>query len=352
MSLVSLSARFFTRVSPALVIGALLASCGGATRVSTFAPTSLVVFGDENSVITDTATGATAGNGLKYTVNYWDATNSRQDCRLNPVWPQYVANSFGLIFAQCTLANPAATPTAFVQAAAGDRVASVVTKMNAYAASPGFTTKTLVTVMAGQWDILDAYNAVVAGADRATTVARMGPLAGNLATAISNVTNNGNGGRVLVATVPDVGLTPCDPASLGGVITTCLLRQQLLSDLTTEFNKQLDLQLSNNGYYVGLVRAAVIANAVANLRVIPNGYGIINNSVAACVAALPNCTSRVNTAVSPVVPFDLVADSVVINSSNVVSVYTYFWAGPTHFGPTVQAQIGAEADRIARNNPF
>ena len=84
-------------LSAGVLGSAALVSCGGGDRVEDFDPKRLLVFGDENSVIDDSAS---AGNGRKYTVNGLVADSagnltSELDCVANPIWVQYVAGTFG-----------------------------------------------------------------------------------------------------------------------------------------------------------------------------------------------------------------------------------------------------------------
>ncbi|HEY2188676.1 MAG TPA: esterase, partial [Caldimonas sp.] len=84
----------------AAAVALLAAACGGSSAPAThFVATRVIAFGDESSMIVDTAGDA---NGRKYSVN---ATVSDVDqtivCSGNPIWNQSVALLYGLVFPQC-----------------------------------------------------------------------------------------------------------------------------------------------------------------------------------------------------------------------------------------------------------
>src|SRR5450755_49840 len=107
----------------ALGFGLLAASCGGGGQVSTFAPSRVVSFGDETSVIVDLNND---GNGSKYGVN---ATVSADDptrvCGGNPIWNQSVAAAFGLVFPQCNPPPAVDAPTSRIRATFGAHAADI-----------------------------------------------------------------------------------------------------------------------------------------------------------------------------------------------------------------------------------
>eukprot|EP01035_Chromulina_nebulosa_P058438 gene58438-80023_t len=134
-------------------VGALLlSSCGGGGQSSQskrFKPTRMFVFGDEASLLLP----PTTTNGIdsrKYTNNgVVTGTTVPQniDCGVNPLWVQKLALEYGLVFAEC---NPGGfTPTAFMRAVAGGKVAST---------TPVPTD--MITMMVGTHDILEMYDSV------------------------------------------------------------------------------------------------------------------------------------------------------------------------------------------------
>jgi phospholipase/lecithinase/hemolysin len=135
------------------------------------------------------------------------------------------------------------------------------------------------------------------------------------------------GGRVIVSTVHDIGLTPYarakEAVSAG--------QMALLTCLTATFNARVRVEILQDGRFIGLV----LADDVTQLAVrFPGGVSaaLANVTDAACTAALPNCTS-----------LTLVAGA---------TGASHLWADDRHFGPTMHARLGTLADNRARNNPF
>ncbi len=148
----------------------LLASCGGGNgnenQSVKFSAQRLFVYGDESSLLlppsTPTAIDARKYSIIGFTANTTPA-NSVRDCLVNPIWVQYVAFKYGLVFAEC---NPnGAAVTAQMRATYGAKVADVVAALDAFFAAGGSLGKRdLVTVMVGTHDILELYGSVSTGA--------------------------------------------------------------------------------------------------------------------------------------------------------------------------------------------
>ena len=156
------------RVAPLLLATMALAglvACGGSTsRVESFDPSRLVVFGDELSVIGNGGTAALQGYtepaGAKYTVNALDDDGTALNCSSSLIWVQVLASNYGLPLGPCMTSGD--TQRGWIAAQAGARVADVAAQVAAFQDAP-LVADTLVTVVAGLHDILDAYDAVVAG---------------------------------------------------------------------------------------------------------------------------------------------------------------------------------------------
>ena len=313
--------------APAAAAVVVVACGGGTSQIKAFEPARLIVFGDESSVIVDDG----AGNGRKYTVNSVDAQLVR-DCLLLPNWVQGLAVAYSFVFAEC---NPAAaTPKAFMRARAGARVGDATqgigAQISAQAAAGGaLTTGDLVSVMMGGNDIVELATQVQAGslsADEALAeVRRRGTL---LAEGVNDIL--ATGARAVVATVPDLGLTPLalamDSQSAGA--------KARLSSFTVEFNARLRTSLDStrfDGRNYGLVLADDLVQAMSRL---PAAYNLKNTANAVCSKALPDCTSAAS---------DLVAGAIVSE---------YLWADDRRLSPVAHAQIATQAISRARNNPF
>jgi len=296
-----------------LAVLALLASCGGGDRVTTFTPERLIAFGDESSVITT--------DGKKHTVNAVDAAGAIA-CASNHNWVLYLSQVFGLVFAQC---NPsAATVTAIDYAAAGAKVADISTQIDLHLASGGFRSKDLVTVLAGANDVIEQYR-LFPGVSEATLIATVEARGTALAAQVNRIAQAG--GKVLISTLPDLSLSPFAIAENAADPTTD--RAALIGRLVDRFNARMRINLINDGTMIGLV----FGDQVVQLMVrIPANYSLVNVTNVACTTALPDCTTQT-----------LVTGA---------SADTWLWADSLQLTPAGHRQLGASAEGRARNNPF
>ncbi len=314
----------------ALMVTAALASCGGGSQLVPFAPTRFIAFGDETSVIDST--------GRKYTVNALNTDLTAVDCSLNPIWTQALTNYYGLVFAQCN-PNAVATPNAFIRAAASATVADVVAQIDAQVAAGGFAASDLVTVLAGQNDILALYkqypavsydqlkaSAQAAGALLSTQVNRIAAL----------------GGKVVVSTVPDLGLTPfaLSEKVANAVAPDGSDRAGILVALTKSFNDKLIVGLVNNGRTTGLIFTDELVQTMVKF---PTNYALSNVVDPVCdvskVPAVIACTTQT------LVP--LVAPATVTPTGD-----THLWADNVQLSTAGHRNLGSLAVTRARGNPF
>lgn len=311
-----------TSLAVALFASALLASCGGGDRVATFSPSRLLVFGDENSVIDDVNDDA---NGRKYTINALKTDNVALDCASNAIWTQYLVATYSqLVLKEC---NPTtADAKSLTYAEVGGTVADVVAQIDSHLLADTFTGTDLVTVLAGQNDILAQY-ALYDGSNEDTLLAALASAGTALAAQVNRVANAG--GKVLIATVPDLGLSPfavTEEASNAG-------RAALLTKLTDEFNVALRSNIINDGRMIGLVNGYDITQTLFKF---PSIYGLTNVTAAACditkAAAVELCTTQ----------------TLVTGATS----STYLWADATHLSPAGQRRLGEAAVGRATNNPF
>lgn len=301
----------------ALVSALALSACGGnVSRSEPYVPERLVAFGDELSVIDS--------NGRKYTVNAVDATTTTTFvCSNNPIWSQYVAQGYGFVFAQCNPNN--VTPTAFSYAAVGATVDDAVTQVANHGA--GFTSTTLVTLMVGMHDVLNAYARVdantLSAADATALMTTQGTKFGRL---VNQITNQGAGARVLFNPVPQLQFSPYalaeETAHPGEG------RKALIESLVTEFNRAALLAVSDNGRWSAYdTRSLTIVGSIVNF---PASYGATDVVTAGCATPLPDCTT----------------------ATLLTSGAVYLWADSTRLGSMAHAQLGSNALFKARNNPF
>lgn len=301
----------------ALAAMTLIAGCGGGTgQIEPFAPTRILSFGDEASVITSA--------GRKYTINAVDDAGALV-CANNPIWVQSLATLFGMVFPECNPSNVAA-PAGKIYAQVGAKVAQVATQVDAHFATSGFGSKDLVSIMAGANDVLELY-ALYPAQGESSLLAQVGERGKALADQVNRIANAG--GKVIVVTLPDLGLSPFALAEKVAKPDTD--RARLLTALTTEFNTQMRLRLINDGRMIGLVLGDEMSQAIVKY---PGAFAYENVTEAACAstAPLPDCTSK----------------TLVTNGNG----DTWLWASGTMLSPAGQARLGSLAQNRARNNPF
>lgn len=306
------------RGAAAVVAMALLASCGGGTQIESFVPQRVVALGDEASLINT--------DGTKYTVNgvVFDTATppvGTVECSANQVWVQQLAYSFGFAFPGCATAGYNAN--GLMLATVGATSEGLASQVDIYLGGD-VNNKDLVAVMAGVHDIIDALNA----ADPTAAAEQAGIRVGAQVVRITD-----RGAKVIVSTVPDVGLTPF-AANLELTTPGSIAR---LSDLSARFNTRLRLKLQevrDGGRAVGLVLADELVLAMTRF---PASYGVTNLSEPACVATLPNCSG---------LSADLDPDAAATYG------YDWLWADATRLGPNAQSRLGTLAINRARSNPF
>lgn len=297
----------------AVAVAALVACGGGTSQIEPFAPGRLVVFGDELSALTS--------DGRKYMVNVLE--EGSLDCATQPIWVQSLASIYSFVFAECNPDN-VVEPKAVMRAAAGARTVDVVTQIDTQLAARGVDSNTLATVLVGANDILDLYGSFP-DEPRATLLQQARTRGAATATQVNRLVSAG--ARVIVSTVPDMGLTPFALAEKAA--NSDIDRAALLSDLTTEFNAGMRTTVLNDGRSVGLVLADEMVQAMVRS---PASFGLGNVTEAACAAALPNCTTA--TLVTGADPS------------------TWLWADSLRLAYNAQNRLSTLAISRARNNPF
>ncbi|MDP1649098.1 MAG: SGNH/GDSL hydrolase family protein [Rubrivivax sp.] len=316
----SATSRWQRALASLLATVGLLAACGGgSSQYDPFVAQRLFAFGDETSTLTATP----AGNGRKYSVNGLDA-DGNVDCRLEPIWVQYVAFLYGFVFAEC---NPdmVAEPQARMYAALAAKVADVAVQVEtAQAQSGGLRDKDLATVMAGANDILEIYGLYPAQAE-AVLLAEARARGERLAQVVNRLVDLG--AKVVVSDLPDIGLTPF--AAQEKALYTDTDRAALLTRLSTAFNEQLGVKVLLDGRFVGLVQADLQFRAAS---LFPASFGLVNATAAVCTVALPDCRSDT-----------LLTDAVASQ---------YLWADATRIGSGGHLRLGTLAVDRARRNPF
>jgi hypothetical protein len=309
----------------AAVLLATLAACGGSTsQRDPFVAQRLFSLGDEASVLIANPLSNTAALKFSPNVDFGVSPDVNISCPDQPLWIQSVAGLYGFTFKECNPGN-VAEPLAATFAVPGARAGDI----DAQAAQAGaFREKDLVTVMLGTNDVLEAYRAIIDSNGVVTEDQVTGELR-NRAEKLANKVNQivGQGARVLLATVPDLGLSPfartqalIDPA-----------RAPLLTRLTTAFNEQLGVKIVLDGSLIGLVQTDQMVQAMVNS---PGNFGLTNAVDAVCLPSSPPPTCTTQT----VIPGG--------------DAGTFLWADGTNMSFGGQSYLGRLAQDRATNNPF
>ena len=290
-----------------------LASCGGGTaQVEAFVPLRLITLGDDMSAFT--------AEGKKYAVNGFAADGTTPDCNAQPIWTQVVAKAYGFGFAECPVGT--GEQKARSRAFAGARVADLKTQVQTQVAAGGFADKDLVTVMIGTNDIRDLYlqskTAAAPSKEALLEAARERGI--EIARQVNALVDLG--AKVIVATIPDVGLSPWGIAQ--GTEGAALLKE-----LTAALNGRIRVNILNDGRFVGLVLGDELSQTAAR---VPAAYSLTDATTAACTVAPPACTTATLAA-------NATADG-------------WLWADTTWLATGGHRQLGALAEARARLNPF
>jgi outer membrane lipase/esterase len=320
------------RAAGVVALAASLASCGGGSNgLVPFVPARILAFGDEASVIT--------ASGNKYTINALSADGTI-DCVSNPIWIQVFASSYGLVFPQCVGTSTDLDPASLILAQAGATAGGTsdidleqqITQQLQQPVSEGggISSSDLVTVYIGVNDVVAAFQNYQAGANPSDVQAQAEQAGVAIATQLMRIVDAG--GKVIVATVPDVGATPY-AHSLDAVSAA------ELTFLTGRLNNRMLLTLNNSGYNdgrkIGLIEInPYVISVVAN----PATFGYLDVTDAACL------------------PLDVLlctTDTLKTNPDGTpAGAYTWLWASPLQFSPGGHRQLGNLASSRAHNQPF
>ncbi len=316
----------------------LLSSCGGggqSSQTKRFKPTRMIVFGDEASLLVPTTSGG--NDSRKYTNNGLSATNTAViDClTASRLWVQYLANEYGLVFAECNPSN--LTATAQMRATAGAKVADLAAAVDAFLATSAPVPTDLITMMVGTNDVLELYNGVISssltqGAAVAEARARGLAFAGQINRLINS---NNTKGRVIYSTVPYLNLTP-----FGQNTSKSDADRTLMQLLTQSFNdgiraQEADGGVKTNGRSLGFLDSAQkFRNIFDEVDGGNEVDSITNVKQAACLdpVNLLSCTN--NTLVTGATPVN------------------YLWAGNINFSAAGHFYLGDEAVNLATSLPW
>lgn len=307
------SSRLWRRCAAAATV--LLAACGGGTtQYEPFVAARVLVVGDDLSALD--------AGGRKHAVNGVNVDGSL-NCAAEPLWVQTVASLYGHVFKEC---NPggATTFNAIMRAAAGAKVADIAAQVVTQEANGGFRDKDLVLALGGLNDVLELYRRYPLESS-ASLLAEARARGERMAGIVNRLVDLQ--AKVIVSTVPDMGLSPYARAEE----TTKPGSAALLSELTRVFNERLGVKVLLDGRYVGLMQSDLRTQLVVRF---PSSYSLTDASTAVCKTALPNCTTAV---------VDLLEGA---------SAGGYFWADGTRLSSGGQSQLASLAIDRASRNPF
>lgn len=300
------------------------AFCATAESVPSFSPSSTrYVIADTNYPNTVTKLEVDAGGTYKRT------TATTYFCNVPTIWVQTVAQAFGKGYrSACTLSANAGAESF---AEPGAKVAGVIAQINANKAS--LNSGVLVTIMAGQNDILGEYQSLgnaPTQADLEAAQARLRAQADLLANAVQGIF--ATGAKVVLALTPDLGESPLAYANSAA-------GKAVLSALTKAFNDHLYItrlgsssgrQLvgvnsheltanRNNGY----VHSTALCNPDSSFALLPDGQTVAANAINYSLDRLKACNTNSY-----------------VTGGNLSS---YLWADEVRFAPTAHAWIGSIA---------
>lgn len=266
-------------------------------------------------------------------------------CSDQRLWTQIVANNYGLGFQNngCPMESRGG---AVSYAVAGAKVADVAAQAAAHRAELDRTT--LVTILAGQNDVLEEFAAIRnTDAQHNAAKARMFAKGRELAAVVNDLVKTG--ARVLIVTLPDLGRSPYG-LSFGGRESAGAM---LLTELVKSFNNGFVGAggVLNDGTKIGLVKFDDYAQQLLDDA---DGYDFDNVTGPYCTASRDPATGTALAAGAE--PYTDAASLAFAqgcyNMSGSADPYKYFWADAVRLSPRVHSLLGAFAFDRAEEDAF
>lgn len=259
-------------------------------------------------------------------------------CTENRLWIQLLADAYGLGFrGQCAVDGG---DNAVSYAEGGATVDDVSAQVDEALADGALNDTTLVTVLAGQNDILQAYADVMGSAlSLDAAKAAMKSKGQQLGRVVNRIVDR-SGARVLIVTVPDLGLSPRARAA-GSV------GMSNMTALVVAFNDGLigSGGVRNDGNFIGRVKGY---EEIQNMAENPSDYGLTNADTAACEFGRdPQTGARVESS-DP--DYGLYCSNFTLRSG--AGAFSYLWATDVLLSPIGHSTLGNLAYVRARDNPF
>ena len=366
-----------------------LSACGGGSRQNFFSPSRIVSFGDENSAFSDftspsllnaNGSGNAVVKGLVYTVQvatvgasvvcdvrtpvaecgtangtfgtlastaYYSfvpavpytstkleldgagkqrTTSTVYDCSTPRIWVHVLARNYGRGFtSQCAIDTRGG---AVSYAAFGAKTDDVINQINTRRGELG--NGVLVTIMVGQNDILEQFNAIRASTtSEPAAIAELQARADRMANAVKDAI--GTGAKVVLALTPSLNNSPKAAASV--------VDADLLSKLVVAYNDRLYLR--GLGNVSGRDLVGVNPDVFTNTSTRNRSYTYVT----------PLCNTGSLTKPDGLTTSGLDEDVRFCNTAGPLngSIGTFMWADSVRFGPLGHSLIGSLAFNRARN---
>ena len=308
----------------------LVAACGGSENETNFRASRVIAFGDESSLIVDTAGDA---NGRKYSVNgIVSDTDPTISCTVNPIWSQAVATFYGLVFPQCNPGpTPAVDPPSRIRATFGARAADLGAQIDAQMAESPLQSGDMTTVMVGANDVIAQY-AQYPTLSEAELIANVEAAGAETGRQVNRIVDTG--AKVLLATIVDVGITPFAAAERAAHTDTD--RAALLTRMSFRYNASMRATIVNDGRRIGLILLDEFISLVGKF----NGLaGFTNTTTGVC--------DLTKSTLTPPSILDCTSKTFITDGSG-----AYLWADDRHLGATGQSSFASLALGRAQTNPY
>lgn len=254
------------------------------------------------------------------------------DCKASVLWVQIVAHHFDLGFkGSCALDLSGATS----YAAYGDKVDQVIQKVNDHQAE--LHKGVLVTIMVGQHDIVDLFEAVRSSTTTETVATQdLESRATALAEAIRGILRTD--AKVILALAPDLSESPYMRQPVSPALPLSIEERAMLKRMTKAFNEKL--YISELGKTSGRNLAGVNTDVFTNPATRTAGYNFTDAACDFTLVKRPDGTPA---------PADGQQIKYCTTKSLKADSSPYVWADDTHFTPLGHSMIGALAATRAAN---
>lgn len=251
-------------------------------------------------------------------------------CTDATIWIQVIAHNFGKGYqTKCPLYGFGGAET---YATYGAKVADVAAQVNANVGTLG--TGVLVTIMAGQNDILELFAQVQGGRSEGDATTELLTRASSLASVVRQVMATGS--KVVLALTPDLGESPW------AYNTLSTSDKDILKRMTTAFNNKLYIAELGNSSGRQLAGVGTENYTDPNLRI----SGIDYTDALCNFAAVTRPDGSTIGGSDP----DFKERVKYCNSNTLYSTATtYMWADDTHFSSYAHGQIGLAGANRAYN---